>query len=242
MKKGTTAAIVSAVAGLVFLSALTVYLTWQHKADVFPSGETQTQEEADAVLATLHETQISDTASAAADTEKKEDELFVIWVGDSRTIGMQNAMDNDDLYIGASGEGYNWLAESGLPQVKDAIAAYPGAPVVFNFGVNDYDNLDRYIELYTSLTKQYPDTHFYFLSVNPIDPAVCKNITNEEIADFNSHLKQCFPETYIDSFTYLMANEVATIDGIHYCEEDYRLIHTFAAEQIATLEDTSKSS
>ncbi len=40
MKKETTAAIALAVAGLVVLGTLTAYLTWEHKADVFPSGET----------------------------------------------------------------------------------------------------------------------------------------------------------------------------------------------------------
>ena len=127
--------------------------------------------------------------------------------------------------------------QTGLPQIESAITTYPKAPVVFNFGVNDYDNLDRYMELYTSLTKEYPKTHFYFLSVNPIDPAVCKNITNEEISDFNSHLQQLFPDTYIDSFTYLMINEAVTIDGIHYSGDDYRLIHDFASEKIRQIED-----
>lgn len=238
MKKETTAAIAFAIAGLVVLGALAAYLTWEHKADVFPSGETKTQQEADAVLTALHDAQPNDTsASSKEKLQTAEDELFIIWAGDSRTIGMRDAVDNEDLYIGASGEGYEWLVQTGLPQIESAITTYPKAPVVFNFGVNDYDNLDRYMELYTSLTKEYPKTHFYFLSVNPIDPAVCKNITNEEISDFNSHLQQLFPDTYIDSFTYLMINEAVTIDGIHYSGDDYRLIHDFASEKIRQIED-----
>lgn len=231
MKKETTAAIAFAVAGLVVLGALTAYLTWEHKADVFPSGETKAQQEADAVLTALHEAQPKD-AAASGDAQTASDELFIIWAGDSRTVGMCDAVDNDDLYIGAAGEGYDWLTQTGLPQIEDAIKKHPNAPVVFNFGVNDYDNMERYMEFYTSLAKEYPKTHFYFLSVNPIDPAVCKNITNEEIADFNSRLQQLFPDTYIDSFTFLMMNEAVTIDGIHYSGDDYRLIHEFASEKI----------
>lgn len=237
MKKETTAAIAFAVAGLVLLGALAAYLTWKHKEDVFSSGETKAQQEADAVLTALHEAQPEDTASSSkSGAQTQADELFVIWAGDSRTVGMQNAVDNDDLYIGAAGEGYDWLIGTGLPQIEEAIKTYPDAPVVFNFGVNDYDNLERYAEFYTSLAKEYPKTHFYFLSVNPIDPAVCKNITNEEIANFNSRLQQLFPDTYIDSFTFLMMNEAATIDGIHYSGDDYRLIHEFAVEKIKKIE------
>jgi lysophospholipase L1-like esterase len=142
-------------------------------------------------------------------------------------------MDNDDCYIAAAGEGYEWLSASGLPLLYDAIAAYPDSPVIFNFGVNDYDNMALYLALYQSLVQDYPDTRFYFLSVNPIEPTLCHNITNEEIADFNQHLKDLFPDTYIDSFTYLMVNQAVTIDGIHYSSEDYRKIYEFATAQIA---------
>ncbi|MDO4321826.1 MAG: hypothetical protein Q4C61_04805 [Lachnospiraceae bacterium] len=244
MKKGTVTGIVLAVAAIIALGALAAYLTLQYKEDAFSSGTTA-ESEADAFLQALHQTEAeSDPAKAAskdASAGSSAESPFIVWVGDSRTIGMRDAMKNDDLYIGASGEGYDWLSETGLPQVKEAIADYPGAPVVFNFGVNDYDNMDNYLVLYESLLEEYPDTHFYFLSVNPIDPAVCKNITNEEITDFNNHLKQTFSDTYIDSYTFLRANDAVTIDGIHYSEEDYRAIHDFAAKEVQKAESKISS-
>lgn len=157
----------------------------------------------------------------------------VIWVGDSRTLGMQNAVDSNDLFIAAAGEGYDWFVADGLPQLKDALRVNPDLPVVFNLGVNDYDNMDLYLDLYVSLTEEYPDTCFYFLSINPIDPEICHNITNEEISDFNSHLCSLFPDTYLDSYTPIMANEITPIDGIHYSKEDYRFIYKYVSGQIA---------
>lgn len=244
MKKGTVTGIILAVIALIALGALAIYLTMQYKDDAFSPGSTA-ESEAEAFLLALHQTEES-TDSAADDAQKlseadNAEAPFIIWVGDSRTIGMRDAMKNDDLYIGASGEGYDWLSEIGLPQVKDAISDYPEAPVVFNFGVNDYDNMENYLTLYKSLLEEYPDTHFYFLSVNPIDPDVCKNITNEEIADFNNHLKQAFPDTYIDSYTYLLINETVTIDGIHYSGEDYCAIHDFAAKEVQKSESRISS-
>jgi hypothetical protein len=240
MKKRTTTGIALAVIALIALAALAVYLTLQYKEDTFAHGDSAIESEADALLLALHETEPVKTASASQDgsaSESEKEDLFTIWVGDSRTIGMRDAMKNDDLYIGASGEGYDWLSEYGLPQLEDALLLYPDAPVVFNFGVNDYDNMSNYLALYASLHETYPDAHFYFLSVNPIDAAQCKNITNEEIADFNAHLAAAYPDAFIDSYTYLLVNEAVTIDGVHYSAEDYRKIHDFATEEIVKLEN-----
>lgn len=230
MKKGTMAAVFLAVLSLLALGILTVYLTLYYKEETLSSDAGTAESEAEAILLTLQEAQTA--ALSASQSEKAFEETPVIWAGDSRTLGMQNAMKNDDVYIGASGEGYQWLSQIGLPQVKEAIARYPASPVVFNFGVNDYDNLEHYLLLYEALLEEYPNTGFYFLSVNPIDPAVCTNITNEEITDFNRHLQSSFSDAYLDSYTYLMTKEVIPIDGVHYSAEDYRLIYEYATEQI----------
>ena len=181
----------------------------------------------------MQQTEEPFTASAAQETS---DSPFLIWVGDSRTVGMQRAMKNEDCYIGASGEGYYWFSAEGLPLMKKAIGQHPDAPVIFNLGVNDYENLDLYLALYRSLFAEYPDTHFYFLSVNPIDPKRCSAITNEEISDFNTHLKELSPDTYLDSYTWMIQNGIETIDGIHYSEEDYRALYEFTQSQLSLSE------
>lgn len=244
MKKNTVLEIVLVVFCLVILAGLTVYLTLEYKKES-TLDETQAESKADALLEALEASMTEPESSLPAaeggpDTPlpeaSAEDNLpFIIWVGDSRTVGMGRAMDNGDLYIGADGEGYEWLSETGLPQLAAALAQYPQGPVVFNFGVNDCDNIENYLTLYQSLESSYPEVRFYYLSVNPIDPAICKNVTNEEIASFNAALKTAFPQQYIDSFTYLMVNETGTVDGVHYSEEDYRKIHAFAAGIVAGL-------
>lgn len=232
MKKRFRFFIAAAVGALLLLFSLTVYLTLTNLDTLFESGPTAAQTNADTAIAALHEAE-SPSALSTELTSSNADEPPLIWAGDSRTLGMQNAMDNADIYIGAAGEGYQWLIEYGLPIIKEAISDNPQSPVIFNFGVNDYDNLDFYLACYETLTTDYPNTVFYFLSVNPIDPMLCQNITNEEIADFNAHLKAAFPDTYLDSYTYLMVNEIATNDGIHYSEEGYRQIYEYTAQQIS---------
>ncbi|MDY3249372.1 MAG: SGNH/GDSL hydrolase family protein [Candidatus Choladocola sp.] len=237
MKKGTIIAVVLAASAIAALGILTVFLTFQYKDELFSSGSS-TVSEADSVLLSLRETESEKAAEPESDSSESASQgILLIWVGDSRTIGMRDALDNEDVYIGASGEGYSWLSETGLPQLKKAVSEYSEAPVIFNFGVNDPDNLEKYITLYESLTSEYPETHFYFMSVNPIEPTLCDNITNEEISEFNSRLAAAFPDAYIDTFTYMQMSGVVPIDGIHYSEEDYQLIYEYASQEVLRKEE-----
>ncbi|MCD8104523.1 MAG: hypothetical protein LUF35_05870 [Lachnospiraceae bacterium] len=163
------------------------------------------------------------------------DDTPVIWVGDSRTVGMQKALDvyTEDVYIAASGEGYAWLYETGIVRMETAISQYPGRPVIFNMGVNDYENLYNYMLLYEEVTAGHPDTVFYFLSVNPVDDEAGLYITNAEIEEFNASLAAAYPDTYLDSYTWLAESGAGTIDGIHYSEEVYRSIYLYVKEALS---------
>lgn len=248
MKKGTIIGISLAVAGIIALAAMAIYLTIHYRDDIFFLKDTKTQQEADAVLQALNEPPTE--APAQTETEPEDGsseekaavsttvpEESIIWVGDSRTVGMGRALDNDNIYIGADGEGYDWLYETGVSELAKAIQSNPQTPVVFNFGVNDCDDIDNYLDIYRAIEAEYPDTHFYYLSVNPIEPTLCDNVTNEEISSFNMQLRDAFPDQFIDSFTFLQINEVVTIDGVHYSEEDYQRIYNFAAAQVALKEE-----
>ena len=238
MKKQTLLCLTLTLLGMMLLCSLAIYLKASDPSDELLAHTQKTQSEADAVIETLQRSvqQADEARTQETETESSDSPLF-IWVGDSRTVGMERAMKDGDCYIGASGEGYYWFSTEGLPLMKKAILQYPDAPVILNLGVNDHENLDLYLALYRSLFEEYPDTGFYFLSVNPIDPERCSAITNEEITDFNEHMKTLFPDTYIDSYTWMMANAVETIDGIHYSEEDYRALHDFTLSQLALMEE-----
>ncbi len=238
MKKGTVFGILLAILAIIALGAMAAGLTVIFRDELFFVKDTPAQQEADALLEALNEP--ATEAPAQAETESETDENAVsgamadpiIWIGDSRTVGMGKAMNNGDIYIGADGEGYGWLYETGVVELAEAIRDNPGSPVVFNFGVNDCDGIKDYLDLYDAIETEYPDVHFYYLSVNPIEPTLCDNVTNEEISAFNAQLQSAFPDQYIDSFTFLLINEVTTTDGVHYSNEDYERIYNFAAAQV----------
>ncbi|MCD8338019.1 MAG: hypothetical protein LUD18_12275 [Lachnospiraceae bacterium] len=276
MRKGTIAAVTTAILLIIGLIGLGIFLTavWQGQPAASTEENTPGEQMADTMLQELRALQEKENASDAVgpadaaagendantdsqnntaqatneensesetepDTEwvlelRAIEDTPVIWVGDSRTVGMQKALGaySDDMFIGAAGEGYSWLSETGVPFLESAINDYPDRPVIFNMGVNDYENLYNYMILYADVTSRYPDTVFFFLSVNPVDDGAELYVTNAEIEDFNSHLKEAYPDTYLDSYTWLLESGTETIDGIHYSEDAYRQIYLFVKGQM----------
>lgn len=161
----------------------------------------------------------------------------ILWVGDSRTAGMRNALatlgiTDSCTFIAKDGEGFRWFKESALPELNAALSHNPDTIVVSNMGVNDLADLDAYISLYYELFDQYPDTRFYILSVNPADED-CTMVSNRDIETFNAGMYAEFPSRYLDCYNYLKQTGYETVDGLHYTEETYQKIHDFATSKVS---------
>lgn len=171
----------------------------------------------------------------------------IIFVGDSRTIGLQNALkkllpDDDCVCVGKVGEGCKWFLEEGEAQMADAIKQYPQAPVVLNFGVNDPDQIEQYLEAYKEMEEAYPDTKFWYMSVNPIQTDkmieygasqdALELVTDTNIRKLNMALQQAHPDRYLDSYTVLKVGGFTTVDGLHYSRQTYLKIHRFIVSQL----------
>ena len=158
----------------------------------------------------------------------------IIFVGDSRTEGMARALyglGDSCLFCAKSGEGYHWFTEDGIVEMDKAIRACPDAPVVFNLGVNDPEQLHRYLEVYHVVETAYADTTFYYMSVNPVE-GDAGNTTDEEILEFNAAIREAFPDRYIDTYTRMKQEGFETVDGLHYTEETYQNIHRYSVQAI----------
>ena len=170
----------------------------------------------------------------------------ILWVGDSRTLGLRDALhkterDDEDLFVGAVGEGVHWFRDQGMYDMGDAIDQNPDLPVVLNLGVNDPQLIDEYIPIYQEVIQKYPDTDFYILSVNPIDEefliedgqvldAVFDDINSLNIARMNIRLKEEFGSRYIDSASFLKEEGYETVDGLHYSTQTYLKIHDYVVK------------
>ncbi len=198
-------------------------------------GETQNAEGTSSFVPAQRQT----PEGTAASVKKHQ----IIWVGDSRTLGLRDALrkterKDDDVFVGKVGEGVHWFQEEGIGELADMIEQYPDLPVVMNLGVNDPQLINEYVVTYWDVIEEWPDTDFYILSVNPIDEefliedglvdeSVFTDINSLNVARMNVKLKSEFGSRYIDSASYLKSDGFETVDGLHFSTSTYLKIHDF---------------
>lgn len=172
----------------------------------------------------------------------------IIWAGDSRTLGLRDALrkadrPDEDLFVGKVGEGVRWFREEGMSELSDVISQNPDLPVVMNFGVNDPQLIDDYIITYKDVIRAHPGTDFYILSVNPldeeflledglVDETVFNEINSLNVAKLNVRLKEEFKDRYIDSASWLKSEGFDTVDGLHFSTQTYLRIHDFVVDTL----------
>ena len=235
--------ILLATLAIIFLLGLAGYLTYENTSEenpvkqtinrIFPglSSRTSSQEPTSETTCIDEETEAA-ASTISTVTASNVPEHSILFVGDSRTVSMGEAVHDSCTYIGKEGEGYQWFADDGIFTLRTLLENDPSQTVVYNLGVNDPENVSLYVELYQNLSREFTDTPFYYLSVNPLsDDAQC-NTTNDMILEFNQTLKSAFPDHYLDCYDYLTEQGYDTVDGLHYTENCSILIHNYVVDQI----------
>ena len=154
------------------------------------------------------------TTTTPSDTAVKK----LIFIGDSRTVGMQGSVGDqgkNDIWSCKSSMGLEWMKSTGYPNIENQITN--GSHVVILMGVNDLYNADNYISYINGLVSSVNQKggKLYFVSVNPTNRSA--EYLNDDIDKFNLKLKNGLSSyvTYIDTNTYLMNNGFSSGDGIH---------------------------
>ncbi len=179
----------------------------------------------------------------------------VVFIGDSRTEYMKNALSRADAnidnvkFICKAGEGYNWLTSTAVPELQALVKNDTNSilsrktAVIFNFGVNDYNEYRKYAAYYnliaSSLEKK--GCELYFMSVNPINRQMLSTTgradrSEAKIRSFNAYMQENLSSayTYIDMYSYLKATGYSFAsdkygagsidDGLHYTARTYKRI------------------
>lgn len=159
----------------------------------------------------------------------KKEEKELLFVGDSRFVGMEAAIESEYEFFCEVGKGFRWYEEH-QEEIESMVES--DTIVVFGLGVNDLYNGKAYLTLEGS---PYFD-RMYFLSVNPVDEEKEERygykVTNEEIDAFNEAMKALFGDRYIDVNTYLVEAGFETRDGLHYRDETYKDIYGYILESL----------
>lgn len=169
------------------------------------------------------------------------------FIGDSRTVGMQQALTyhqydlTNHSFTARIGKGYSWLsAQRDLTELSPSI-------LIINLGVNDLGNIKQYQTLYETYAQScWRDCPIYIVSVNPCCQP-CTSVSNGQIEAFNASMEEwieayneknasasteTFPIRYIDTYHFLLSEGYSSSDGLHYSAATYERIYNYIIEHI----------
>lgn len=155
----------------------------------------------------------------------------MVFIGDSRTVDIMNAVHDGSVWACKVSMGYQWMATVGVPAVDSYIDA--GTAVIILMGVNDPYNISNYIGYTNEKAAEWAarGATTYFVSVGPVDGD--PYVTNAEIESFNAALQANLSGVYyIDIYSYLMANGFSTVDGTHYPDNVSIAIYNYIVEHL----------
>ncbi len=147
-----------------------------------------------------------------------------ILIGDSRTVAVDylmkaNAAPDGFFILAASGQGFDYMMDTALPEAMMIESAYPEIThwkYLINMGVNDMRNINAYKDALTELACK---RDLVFISVNPVEPdprLEGLGMTNDNIRVFNSEMQSIPNAGYLDLNSYLTQNGFTTFDHLHY--------------------------
>ena len=195
------------------------------------AAEAQSETEPETAKADLTEDQQTE---AAAGQVRDYTATQYIFVGDSRTVGMnQSVGDAGCVWIGQVSAGLSWFQDSAVAQVDQVVSQ--GSVIIINMGVNDLGNVWGYIDLLKEKIPQWIEkgAEIYYMSVNPVENH--PYISNEDIANFNNILYNNLPsETgWIETNSYLQESGYSTQDGVHFDAATYQTIFNYTMEVLS---------
>ena len=161
------------------------------------------------------------------ETHIKTDISKYIFIGDSRTVGMQMSVQGDnDIWACRESIGYDWMVSDGIPSVEAEISE--DSAVFILLGINDLGNSAAYADYVNNKAAEWPCTT-YFVSVGPVGDTT---VTNSQIEDFNSVIgSMAASYKYLDLYNSMVSDGYETVDGLHYTSGTYGYIYDFLKSQ-----------
>lgn len=173
---------------------------------------------------------VSDYAAQNEDLAKQEPSKY-IFIGDSRTVGMQMAVGGTEKDVWSAKEsiGYDWMVSNGIPDVEGEIE--DGTAVFILLGVNDLYRPGTYADTVNAYAEEWNDlgADTYFVSVGPVSSSYA--YLTGDIEGFNSVIcDSAVSYDYIDLYGAMVQDGYDTADGLHYTNSTYQYIYDFLEE------------
>lgn len=205
-------------------------------SDKIYAEEVSTTEVTPAVATTEEAAQLQAAFSAAVAEQSTRQ---IVFIGDSRTVGMNNAVGKDgNIWSAKVGMGYSWMKNTGVPAVEANINS--NTDVVILMGVNDVRSTSytsKYISYINDKAAAWTalGANVYYVSVNPItfESKSYPGISNTLIEAWNTSMIQGLSEnvTYIDTYSQV-SGQLSSKDGIHYSKNSYKTIYNLIYQSL----------
>lgn len=166
----------------------------------------------------------------------------LIFVGDSRTVGMRSAVGDDgNIWSCDTGKGFNWMKDVGVPAIESNIDSTTA--VVILVGVNDFiGQAKRYSAYLNTKAAEWKakGATVYYVSVNPVSKSGYtyspgRQMTNAMIQEFNNEVRSSLSSdiAYLDTYSAII-DTFNSPDGLHYDAATYKQIYQIITSQIGT--------
>ncbi len=172
---------------------------------------------------------------STGDTNSSETKK-VLYVGDSRTVGMCNAMKITSDCIAEEGKGLSWVKTKNADIKRKTSSSQTTDPynvIVFSLGVNDCkgkNSASNYAEFYNQYAEYNTNVKVVVTSVTQVLNSVAKkngySVINADIISFNKELKSKLNSNvqYCDVYGPITGHVVSS-DGMHYDDATYKLVY-----------------
>ena len=193
-------------------------------------------------------TNLSKEECTSTDSEKDKPEPqtnkydYIIYVGDSRTVGMCSTVtlkNNENCTVAEGGMGYSWLnKESTKNKINNIITNHPNSYIVINMGTNSALTSSEgkdYAKVYNDFATKYPNSKVVAVSVTQVDPNKAKqngmyygvSLNDNSVSTFNSGLKSNLNSSvrYCDVYSKMQNYNYTAPDGVHYSNDTYKFIY-----------------
>ena len=165
----------------------------------------------------------------------------VIFVGDSRTGQMGNAVGGSAMwpgtvFVSCYGGGAEWLSSVQAKQDIDRFVT-PGSVIILNYGVNDLSRHNDYISVINRYSADWRSrgASVFFASVGPVAEDNIYGKRNWAVEYFNDQLNGRLEGAVgrIDLYGYLkLAGYQTAYDGIHYTADTYARMFQFLMQSV----------
>lgn len=174
-----------------------------------------------------------------------------IFIGGSRFESLKDLSDNVDFnfieFITSKDFDCDWLRNSALNDLNKLLHnSSESYNIVFNIGINDFENVDRYAQFLNELADLHPNHNVFVVDVAPLDEykfSAYYNypINNDDIYNFNISLKKSLNQNVkmIYSYKELIINGYNSVDGYYFDKDTSIKLLQFIRDTILSFKEYS---